>query len=149
MRSLIVLTIVLFATLRAEHGFCDNDSDSDKGAILKLEKEFSQAMIDGDVSWFNNTLTEDFKIVLPDGDLWNRAKYVNAWETGALDCSKSEIVELDVRVYGDTAIVIGQGDVAGTADGKPFEHTERWTDIYVKRDGKWMCVSVHVCKVDK
>ena len=149
MRNFIFAAVTIFASLQSVNSLADHHLNADKDAVLKIEQAFAEAMVDGDGAWFKKTLTEDFKIVLPDGQVWGREKYINAWTTGAIDCTKCDNLELDVRIIGDLAIVIGQGDVAGTSDGEAFAHTEEWTDVYIKKDGAWKCVSVHVCKVKK
>ena len=140
-----VLGLAIVALFASRETQADHHHDADKKAILQIENDWAQAMVDGDGAWFKKTLTDDFKNVLPEGQVWDRDKFADAWTTGLIDCSKSEIEELDVRFFGDTAIVIGQGKVAGIASGKTFEHTEKWTDVYVKRDGGWKSVSCHVC----
>ena len=147
MRIFTLLAIAILVPFTDATAFADHHLSADKDAILKIEKEWANAMVDGDGAWFKKTLTDDFKIVLPEGQVWTRDQFVNAWTTGAIDCTKCDNLKLDVRILGDTAIVIGQGDVAGIADGKEFAHTEKWTDVYMKKDNAWKCVSCHVCKV--
>ncbi len=147
MRNVILLTVVLSTAFTSATAFADQHLTADKDAILKIENDFAKAMVDGEGAWFKKTLSDDFKIVLPEGQVWSRAQYIDAWVTGAIDCSKCDNLKLDVRILGDTAIVIGTGDVAGTADGKEFAHTEKWTDVYMKKGDEWKCVSCHVCKV--
>ena len=51
--------------------------------------------------------------------------------------------DVQVRVFGDTAIAIGGFKGKGTdAAGKPIDSHERFTDTWVKMpDGKWQCVA--------
>jgi ketosteroid isomerase-like protein len=55
--------------------------------------------------------------------------------------------DLKVKVYGDTAIVSGQTTDKGKYKGQDISGTYRFTDVFVKRDGKWMAVSTHVTPV--
>jgi len=120
---------------------------NDKEAIQKIEKDWANAMVDGDGAWFNKNLTDDFKIVFPEGAVWDRDKFADAWTAGTIDMAKCDNLHLDIRIIGDVAIVIGQGDVAGKFNGEAFAHTEKWTDVYIKKGDTWKCVSCHVCKV--
>ena len=146
MRNLtsLPLLLVFLAPFVSRPAHADDNADADKKAILKIEEDWAKAMVDGDGQWFKKMLTDDFKIVLQDGQILDRTKFVDAWTTGTFDCSKSDVLDLDVRLFGNTAVVIGRGDIAGKANGKPFKHIEQWTDIYVKVDGDWKCVSCHV-----
>lgn len=72
-------------------------------------------------------------------------------KTGMLAFAKAakfesvEYTDVEVRVYGDAAVVTGAFHGKGTdADGKAFGAPERWTDTWVKMpDGKWRCVATH------
>ena len=50
--------------------------------------------------------------------------------------------DVKVRLYGDTAVVTGLGTRSGTRSGVAFKDRKvRWTDTFVKRDGRWQCVA--------
>ena len=149
MRNLTSLLLLVLAPFVSCPVLADDNADAEKKAILKIEEEWSKAMVDGDGKWFKKMLSDDFKIVLPDGQIWDRTKIADAWTTGTFDYSKCDILDLAVRLFGNTAVVIGRADVAGKANGKPFKHIEQWTDIYVKADGDWRCVSSHVSSPEK
>ena len=46
--------------------------------------------------------------------------------------------DMKVRVYGDVAIVTGRQTLQGTAKGY-VSGPRRFTDIFVKRNGRWQC----------
>ncbi|HZC25052.1 MAG TPA: nuclear transport factor 2 family protein, partial [Candidatus Binatia bacterium] len=46
-----------------------------------------------------------------------------------------------VYLYGDTAIVTSSYRTKGTINGKPFVHHGRFTDTWIKREGKWQCIA--------
>jgi len=49
-----------------------------------------------------------------------------------------ELFDMTVRVEVNTGIVKGINYVKGRDDkGQPFERLTRFTDVYVKRDGRW------------
>ena len=57
--------------------------------------------------------------------------------------SSMELTDLKVTVFGDTAIATGTFTDKGTYKGKPFNHRGRFTDTWVKMNGKWLCVASH------
>jgi ketosteroid isomerase-like protein len=61
----------------------------------------------------------------------------------AVKLTSAEYEDVQVRVFGDTAIAVGGFKAKGTdPDGKPFDIHERWTDTWVKMpSGKWVCVA--------
>src|SRR6516162_6369005 len=57
--------------------------------------------------------------------------------------SSMELTDLKVTVFGDTAIATGTFADKGTYNGKAFNHRGRFTDTWVKMNGKWLCVASH------
>ena len=57
------------------------------------------------------------------------------------------IDEMKVRVYGDTAVVTGQSTVKGMFKTQDISGKYRWTDVFVKRDGKWQIVNAQLTPV--
>jgi hypothetical protein len=51
-----------------------------------------------------------------------------------------------VRLYGDTALVLGITTVRGTSAGKPFAAELAFTDTLVKRGGRWVIVASHASR---
>jgi ketosteroid isomerase-like protein len=49
---------------------------------------------------------------------------------------------MDVRVEGNTGIVTGVYRLTGRDEkGQPMDRRIRYTDVYVKRDGRWLVVA--------
>jgi len=55
--------------------------------------------------------------------------------------------DFTVREYGDTAVVWFSLRVVGIRDGQRAETNLRYTDVWVVRDGRWLCVSSHSTQV--
>ncbi len=50
-----------------------------------------------------------------------------------------ELSDLNVRVEGNTAVVVGVNHVKGRDEnGKPVDRRVRFTDTFIKRDGRWL-----------
>ena len=63
--------------------------------------------------------------------------------------SSAEYDNVQVTVYGDTAIATGIYKGKGTeSNGKSFDENERFTDTWVKMaNGKWQCVATQTSTV--
>lgn len=48
------------------------------------------------------------------------------------------------RVYGDTALVTGRVTNTAHFRGERYDADEWTTDVFVKRDGRWLCVLSHI-----
>ena len=55
--------------------------------------------------------------------------------------TKAEIDVDRVRLLGDVAVVTGRSVSAGRFEGRDINVTQRYMDIYVRRDGRWRVVA--------
>ena len=103
----------------------------------------AEALIKGDGPGFAKFVPEDWKIVLTDGKMLTIAEVTAALTAGKLKFRSVKLSDLEVRSYGDTAIVIGINRTMGSWDGEDFDGKDRFTDVFVKKDGAWKCVASH------
>lgn len=58
--------------------------------------------------------------------------------------SSVDYADLKVTVFGHTAIATGTFTGKGKdAAGKPLDERVRFTDTWLKMDGKWLCIATH------
>ena len=63
--------------------------------------------------------------------------------------SSTDYTDMKVTVFGDAAGATGAFASKGTYKGKPFDDRGRFTDTWVKQNGKWLCVATHVSLIKK
>lgn len=63
--------------------------------------------------------------------------------------SSTELMDLKVTVFGDTAIATGAFASKGKYKDKPFDDRGRFTDTWVRLNGKWLCVASHQSLIKK
>ena len=119
------------------------DSNADKSMILALEGIWNQAEIHHDVGAASAIMADTFISVDHHGKLLNKSQYLADLKDPSFKPEEISNSETTVYIYGDTAIVSSVYRTRGTDDGKPFVHRGRFTDTWVKRDGKWQCVADH------
>jgi ketosteroid isomerase-like protein len=117
--------------------------------ILRLEKEFSQAILKNDAEAVRRFLADDWIIVDPDGGIIDKERFLGVIKSGALTHEIMESDETRVRIYGNTAIVTALTTTKGKFSGQVFTTQERATDVFVKQDGQWHCALTHLTKFTK
>jgi ketosteroid isomerase-like protein len=112
-----------------------NDSDM----LRYMEMDWINAVKTRDYDWMEKNFASDFTEVSPiTGDLANKRRAIDGFKADKSVFDVMEVSELNIRVDGNTAIVTGKGYGRGKfGDGKPFDLTLRFTDAYIKRDGRW------------
>ena len=117
--------------------------------LLKIEKEFAQAIISNDLEGIGRIVADEWIIIDPNGDIVDRTRFFEVTKSGALTHDVMESEDFRVRVYGDSAVVTGLTRTKGKFMGQEFSTQERATDVFVKCDGRWQCVLTHLTRFPK
>lgn len=138
-RSLVLVALSLLAA-----GAARADSIED---ITRLDHEISVATWAGDAVWFEENLAEDFMLITPGGTVLTKRDVIRELSVPGLKMEPYEPSEVLVRIYGDSAVVTGRMLQRFTLGGARYANDLRYTDVYVKRKGKWQLVSGHTAAV--
>jgi len=115
---------------------------SELETLQELNRDYIRSVQESDVRWFESNLAEDFLNSNPDGTLVERATFLKQI---APPCPLKNLQAEDVRVrvLGDVAIIH-----ARTTYAKPGGEAGagRYTDIWQRRGGRWLCVAAHVSR---
>ncbi len=106
-------------------------------AILRLGRETMAAIRAKDAKALARILAEDFVYRTPDAEV-SRADFLKNITSLPGRILSVEGRNLRVSVYGETAVLTGvQHAVLRTEDGVGHPSTVAFTDIFVKRRGRW------------
>jgi ketosteroid isomerase-like protein len=96
----------------------------------------------GDAQRFDEILAEDFLCSNPDGSLVDKNQSL-AQTARPVTITGLEAQDVKVRLLGDVAIIHARTSYT-TADGE--QRYSRHTDVWARRNGKWLAVSAHVTR---
>jgi ketosteroid isomerase-like protein len=116
-------------------------------ALLKIEQDWAEALVKKDAAAFDKTLAAEFQANYV-GIVGNKKQYLSVVMS---NISKSESVvnsEMKAIVFGNRGIVNGLSTEKSSMAGKDTSGQYRWTDVFVKRDGQWQCVTGYASKVE-
>jgi ketosteroid isomerase-like protein len=114
---------------------------ADDTVLLYLERDWNQAQMKQDAAWFERTFTDDYTGVEGGKPTTKAESIANIKKTTV---GSADLSGLDVRRQGDTAVITGLTHNRGKDDkGAPFDRKIRFTDVWVKRNGKWQVLSSH------
>ena len=111
-----------------------------RAEILALENQWATAIERQDAAAFERLAAEDFRFIEEDGQVLNRVQYIAARSHNPENVESAVQDEIEVLQYGDAAIATGRSTVRGTRGSVPFVYRFRWTDVYVRRAGRWQAV---------
>jgi ketosteroid isomerase-like protein len=116
--------------------------------LLKLERDWLDAYTKRDVAAMERIEADDFMITYSDGTMRGKADEIANLKKPAPEGPPPIFMTADtkVRVYGDTAVLTGKVIQKGTyrdgpQKGQDYNFQHRYTDVYVKRNGRWQVVA--------
>lgn len=126
-----------------------DDAQSISAELLQLERDWSQAFVKNDAAAIGRYLADDWVVIGEEGDITGRAAFLEEIRSGRLVFEKMDLDDMKVRSYGNAAVVIGRATSAGKYQGQAFSGQSRWTDVFVRQDGGWRCVSAQLTPIGK
>jgi ketosteroid isomerase-like protein len=124
-------------------------SDTARGELLHAVEAWDRAMVENDADAIGRYMADDWAIVGPDGSVGSKARFLDLVRSGALAHDVMESHDLDVRVYGETAVVIGRGISEGTYRGARFQLVERVSSVFRRGASGWVCVLTHLSLLER
>jgi ketosteroid isomerase-like protein len=112
-----------------------------KSDLMKLEQKMLDGTLAGDMSLFMKTVAPGFVFTTPDGKLQTAAELEADLKSGRFKLLASTNADMQVRLHGNTAIVIYSSQDKGRYEGQEFEAANRWTDVFVKQGKAWRLVA--------
>ena len=119
-------------------------SDGATAELTKLASDWDHAMVRNDAVAIGSYMADDWTIIGTDGHVGDKQTFLGFIESGMLTHDVMESHDLQVRVYGEAAVVIARGISGGTFDAQPFYFVERVSSVFVRQAGEWKCVSTHL-----
>ncbi len=112
-------------------------SDAEQ-AVRKLEREWLDAYTKRDVAAMERIVADDFTITYEGGGVVNKAQTIAYLKS---DVPRNPALvsfteDVNVRVYGDAAVVTGRYVAKGQENDKAFIRQSRYTDTYIKGQGR-------------
>jgi hypothetical protein len=135
-----VLPLLLLCSFSLAHGQgCPTGQKKDASTLVQIEQVWLRAAEQHDKAALGCILADEFEEADFDGSLINRSEML---ATASKPITVHfELSDLHVHIYGNSAYVRGVGGTKSN-DGR-FHAKNRFTDIFVYRDGRWQCVAGH------
>ncbi len=100
--------------------------------------DWASAIVDNDAERIGRFATPDWLLLGPEGGIGHRDRFLALVAAGDLVHTAMALEVLEVRVFGDAAVAITHGTNAGAWQGQPFAADEWATNVFVRRDDRWL-----------
>jgi uncharacterized protein (TIGR02246 family) len=114
------------------------DPTQAEAEIREIERSWAQVAVTGDPSVCEQIFADDFVGVAPDGTQYTKQAFIDDTKAHPLGFTANELDAMKVRFEGDVAVAQGQ-ETFTRKDGAKGRFV--WTDVLVRRGGKWRIVA--------
>lgn len=113
----------------------------DESELIHFSEKWDKAMVSNNAEEIGKFMADDWIIVATDNGISTKTKFLQDIIEGKLVHTRMDTDEVHVKIYSDTGILVCKGTSAGTYNGKPFSFYEWSTNIFIKCNNGWKCVS--------
>ena len=110
--------------------------------LREIEERLAVAWVEGDRLFIEQTLADDWSVTDLTGQVLTKAEVLKeVFGSGNRQVVSMQIDDINVRPFGDWAIVTGRTNAAGEYQNEVAEVTLRFTDVFAYRSGRWQVVA--------
>lgn len=121
----------------------EDPAGDDEQVLRALNAGYVQAFLDSDVAWYDAHLASDYLVVFGDGSFHDKGSLLAAAAPPVTSFESFPTTNVAIRRFGDVALIHAENPFA-RKDGR--NGVNRYTDIWHKRDGRWVCIAAHVTR---
>ena len=133
------------------------DSAAIEAEVIKLERDWADAVKNGDADTVRRVMADDIVVINPDGSTSSKAPEVEAIQARTVTMESWEIQEPKVTVLdANNAFVSGRGVIKNGKYKDPntrktidISGEYRFLDVYARRNGKWQAVASQTTPIKK
>jgi len=141
----VVILLCAVAMPKAAKQSGGNSDAAISQTLQSIEQAWLNAEKNHDAAAFEQFVADDWIAITPDGKSQTKAE--RAAEIKAARTTSATMGEMKVRVFGDAAVVTGSDDEVTVEGGKTSNDHFVWTDVLVKRHGKWLAVASQTAQI--
>jgi ketosteroid isomerase-like protein len=139
---LLPVTNALFAQTKISKGSVEQ-------ILMQMERDWSQADVKKDAAALKRILAEDWIGIDFEGTILTKPEVLRQIDvpSSPTETESTELGEMKVRIFGNTALVSGTEIEKSQYKGKDSSGKYVWTDVFVLRNGRWQAVSSQSTKL--
>ena len=147
--------LIVITTLSACARSTDKGSASQAAAntaaeqeVRNLNQEYDKAIVAQDEAAYERLYADNARIIEIGGKVSDKRAMIERAKADETKFEVGQSDEIDVKIFGDTAVVTGRWTQKSVTKGLPFSAILRYTTVYAKLNGKWQIVSDQVTPID-
>ncbi len=126
-----------------------SDAASVEQTLKQMERDWNQATIAKDFKMVDRIMADDWTGVDFRGVIVTKAETMEELKSGESSNESVELGEMQVKVFGNTAVVMGTDTEKSSYHGQDSSGKYAWIDVFTMRDGRWQAVASQSTKLAK
>jgi hypothetical protein len=118
-------------------------------AVVQAEHQLAAAHLQLDLKTLEYLLHPDYVIIQPGGKVETKTEVIDSFHTGLRHWDTAWVDQLDIRLYGDTARVVGRWQASGQHGMERFDYAARFLSIWVKQEGRWQNIAYQSTEIER
>lgn len=117
--------------------------------VIVTERRWVKAHLELDLDTLSSILSDGYRQIQADGSVIGKDELIASYGSGDRKWEAAESYEYDVRVYGETAVLIGRWRGVGENAGERFDYRARFLAVYALEGGSWKLVADVAVSLDE
>jgi ketosteroid isomerase-like protein len=131
------LLLILFIS------FNSSAQQTDSSIVSQLNRNWIASYATRDTVTMQQILADDFIMINPKGSKLSRTDVIS--NVGLKEISVTATIDsASVRIFGQTALVVAYTHFTIRSKDQTSQGSNCYSDLYIKRKGKWKAVAAHV-----
>jgi hypothetical protein len=112
--------------------------------LTEMQQQLARAWLAGDRVKIESIIAADWTLTGPDGRLATRADVLrDVFVTRTHRIVALTVDDVHARVFENAAVVTGRTHGRGEFANTPYDVVIRFTDVFIRRNGRWQAVASH------
>lgn len=114
--------------------------------LTQIEQRLGSTWKQGDCAGWGAMIAPEWSVIHITGETLTKAQVLEMCRKPPVPIEAFTIDDVSVRVFGEAAVVTGRTTVK--AGGRtPMTVTLRFTDVFIRRSGRWLAVASHATTI--
>ena len=140
---IMLLIIALMAIVSVPHRLtAKGNTNRTTEELRTIEQRLAKAWVSRDRAYINGILDDNWTVIDAMGRVLNKRQVLQeTFEADDRQIDSLQIDDVQVREFRGCAVVTGRTQATGRYKGSAMTVTLRFTDVFVRRAGKWRVVA--------
>ena len=140
------MTLILVLAVASTLATTQSESGEIARELTTIEQALAASWKAGSCSAWGAMVDAEWSVIHLTGAIITKAEALQMCKAAAVPIEVFEVDELVVRSFGDAAVVTGRSTIS-TGGATPGRVVLRFTDVFIRRDGRWQIVATQATRL--